>query len=1077
MNKICKPDVEKILGQLKKFQRDTVEYAFNRLYLEENKTDRFLIADEVGLGKTFIARGVLAKAILHLWKETKRIDIIYICSNSQIARQNINRLNIFDNREFELSSRITLLPIQVSDLQDNKVNFVSFTPGTSLEQNAGAGIYKERALLYWLLKEAWDFRGKGAINLLQANVQYSDRFRNYVKTFKKDNTIDKDMTVAFANCLNNINHKHLRNAFSELCDKFGRVRKFPPRNQIIQRNIFIGTLRSLLAKTCLQKLEPDFIILDEFQRFKHLLNDKGEDSELARELFNYTENLKHENDEKKKVKILLLSATPYKMYTLDEEIKDENHYEDFLQTYYFLTDHNEKKRTELQSLIDDFRREIFRNNKSNALIKLKNNIESKLRKVITRTEKLSASIDRNGMLKEIKDIKYNVKSQDIKDYLSLNNLANITGDHDVMEYWKSSPYLLNFMDNYQFKDNFIKTFKSENKKIKNIYKGNKGLTIKQYRINNYNELNSSNTRLRNLLELTIQKESWKLLWIPASFPYYKSKGVFENPEKNDITKKLIFSAWKVVPKAVSTLVSYEAERLMNTEYNESIKNNPENRKLRRLNFAVSEGQKKGMPVLGMIYPSHVLADICDPLKLHLSRNKKDLLLDFSDVINELSAVIKKLVNQLKIKEIEFGSEDESWYWITPLLLDIVAGKLTKKWFDQNNLTEIWKGEDDDNGRKENIGWRSHISKAKEQIELFLKKRLKLGKKPSDLYEFLAYLSLGGFGICSLRALTRITGKVNDSNLIKLKNESGKIASSFLSLFNSPDVIRMIDKNEPYWRRVIEYCSTYNLQAVLDEYIHVLYESEGLVEKDIGAITEGISKVMEEALSIRTATLSVDNIIKIKGKGFKKLDNFGRIKFAMRLQKEKNEVDKEVTREDQVRTAFNSPFWPFILATTSIGQEGLDFHTYCHSIIHWNLPSNPVDLEQREGRIHRYKGHAVRKNVAKNFPEVSLGENENDIWENLFKLAKKECGDSNEIAPYWIFPIENGAVIERHVPAIPLSKEQLKLSALKKSLAVYRMVFGQPRQDELAEYLIKHYGDDLKKISELLRIDLSPVDHN
>ena len=28
-----------------------------------------------------------------------------------------------------------------------------------------------------------------------------------------------------------------------------------------------------------------------------------------------------------------------------------------------------------------------------------------------------------------------------------------------------------------------------------------------------------------------------------------------------------------------------------------------------------------------------------------------------------------------------------------------------------------------------------------------------------------------------------------------------------------------------------------------------------------------------------------------------------------------------------------------------------------------LPGNPVDLEQREGRIHRYKGHAVRRNVA------------------------------------------------------------------------------------------------------------------
>jgi len=46
----------------------------------------------------------------------------------------------------------------------------------------------------------------------------------------------------------------------------------------------------------------------------------------------------------------------------------------------------------------------------------------------------------------------------------------------------------------------------------------------------------------------------------------------------------------------------------------------------------------------------------------------------------------------------------------------------------------------------------------------------------------------------------------------------------------------------------------------------------------------------------------------------------------------------------VRQAFNSPLWPFVLVTTSIGQEGLDFHTYCRAVVHWNLPANPVDME-------------------------------------------------------------------------------------------------------------------------------------
>ncbi|MGR3479930.1 helicase-related protein [Salipiger marinus] len=70
----------------------------------------------------------------------------------------------------------------------------------------------------------------------------------------------------------------------------------------------------------------------------------------------------------------------------------------------------------------------------------------------------------------------------------------------------------------------------------------------------------------------------------------------------------------------------------------------------------------------------------------------------------------------------------------------------------------------------------------------------------------------------------------------------------------------------------------------------------------------------------------------------------------------------VNRTGLVRTAFNSPFKPFVLASTSVGQEGLDFHPYCHRIFHWKLPGKPVDMEQREGRVHRYKNHAVRLNL-------------------------------------------------------------------------------------------------------------------
>jgi len=61
----------------------------------------------------------------------------------------------------------------------------------------------------------------------------------------------------------------------------------------------------------------------------------------------------------------------------------------------------------------------------------------------------------------------------------------------------------------------------------------------------------------------------------------------------------------------------------------------------------------------------------------------------------------------------------------------------------------------------------------------------------------------------------------------------------------------------------------------------------------------------------------------------------------------------------IRAAFNSPFPPYVLASTSVGQEGLDFHRYCDSIIHWTPPSSPSILRQRNGRLDRFRSLQVR----------------------------------------------------------------------------------------------------------------------
>lgn len=68
-------------------------------------------------------------------------------------------------------------------------------------------------------------------------------------------------------------------------------------------------LKKTLARAGVEALAPDLVILDEFQRFTDLLRNDTPVSELANEIFEYSD-----------AKVLLLSATPYKPYDLDSAI-------------------------------------------------------------------------------------------------------------------------------------------------------------------------------------------------------------------------------------------------------------------------------------------------------------------------------------------------------------------------------------------------------------------------------------------------------------------------------------------------------------------------------------------------------------------------------------------------------------------------------------------------------------------------------------------------------------------------------------------------------------------------------------
>ncbi len=1067
-----RPNTEAVLANLKAFQRDSVEYAFNRLYKAPDSTQRFLVADEVGLGKTLVARGVIAKAIDHLWEgssRVERIDIVYICSNAQIARQNVRRLQI-GNKGFVRAARLGLLPREIHGLKQNRVNYLALTPGTSLDLKSGMGIREERVLLYHLLQRVWPERGKGTgpMNLFQGLVRNTGYFRWELGDFKNKFSIDEELANVFERRLHE--SEGLPERYSDLCMRFRRARQHIPWEDRRKQIDFIRQLRMMLAEVCVWALEPDLVILDEFQRFKNLLEDDNPTALLAKRLFTYS-------DSTSAVRLLLLSATPYRMYTLHHESADDDHYQDFLRTTEFL-DPELKRSGGLRQLLDDYRQAMYRIEAgTEQLQQTKVEIERQLRRIMSRTERLRATTDSVGMLREVPSAGLSLTAQDIQDFLVLENIGQAVQHPHVMEYWKSAPYLLSFMDEYKLKKEVVARLNlpSENGLAKLLTDSGRTSLPWDY-VQDYAPVDPGNARLRSLLDWMDRSEAWKLLWLPPSLPYYAETGPWKIARKCQLTKRLIFSTWQVVPKAVASLVTYDVERRIYMRFDNSIRNTPEERRRRRplLRFAYSDDRLTGMPVLGLLYPSPSLAELGDPVRIA----KEDSTLD--EACARAGARLEPLLAGITRPYLRAAREDESWYWAAPILLDLkLYRESTRTWFDRHDLASRWTGANDD--EEEESRWIDHVEEAKRLVNLTVEEgahvRLDLGRPPPNLPDVLARFSVAGPAISALRALTR-TSRPGVRAAPGARDAAARVAWGFRSLFNQPEAtalirgVRRAGGVNPYWRQVVDYCAKGNLQAVLDEYIHVLRDLEGLFAASDEKAWERLAGAVMESLMIRTGAPRVDEFRANRGALQRKKHRM-RHYFAMRFGAQEGEDGAAGAREGQVRQAFNSPFWPFVLASTSVGQEGLDFHAYCHAVVHWNLPSNPVDLEQREGRVHRYKGHAIRKNIAVKYGASALDGEPKDIWHALFESARKHSTGGRGLVPYWLFPLADGAQIERHVPALPLSRDASQLEALKRSLAVYRMVFGQPRQDDLITFLQSRFSaEQLQEIEPLLRINLS-----
>lgn len=1063
------------MAQLKDFQCATVE-RIAELFC--NGQNRVLVADEVGLGKTLIARGTIAKTALIQYEAGKKLfKIVYICSNQVIANQNIQKLDVFNLRSKDNTgeSRLSMQHLKIAEQEltakekGSYAQLIPLTPSTSFSMTSGGGRKEERALMYVILSripKLYEYDDDLSSFLRQdvdgwfGEVEY---YENRVSELSKaetgypDNIIKRILEIDERDDILNELLTHL----DELNEGYDDYYCTESGRSVLQK------LRRMFAEISVGMLQPDLVILDEFQRFKFLIDSEVEETEtglLTQKFF-----------DTKDLKVLLLSATPYKLYStmdeIDEAERSDEYYKEFFDVIRFLNSDDNEKMKAFSEIWSDYSvslREVIQGDA--AVLSLKNKAEKELYNFMCRTERISVMdsgdyIDDSSTKNILK-----ISEGDIHTFIDMGELLKKAGDERALlvDYAKSSPYLMSFMNHYKVKEYIEKYFKKNPDDIDKA-KG-KYLWINRNSLNHYDELPANNTRLEELKNQIFQNKSELYMWVPPSRPYYNLEGVYK--DSKGFSKILVFSAWEMVPKMIGSMISYEEERRTVGVVSKNDKNKSTNNtyfteaKLRypvaRLRFNVSKEEARGMYLLCLMYPSETLADIYHPIDY---LNEGYTLAEIrNELVIKLDKLLRPIINEYAHESIR---EDNRWYYIAPALLD--SYEYVKEWIDEMHYSELDGDENTD--EMGSSGFRTHIDQFSELLSDIITKNIEqklLGRAPSDLADVLADMAIGSFAICAYRS------NGGDSKM------ASELAKVFINRFNATEATAAVilafsgdeeSDGDGHWRNVLRYCCDGGFGAMLDEYVHMVSEGAGF------GLSEGknkqIHETMMDALKIHSASYIVDTYpaFKRRMKGEKYQRTSMRSHYAVGFTKSDGDESKNVERKENLRNAFNSPMRPFVLATTSIGQEGLDFHQYCRKIMHWNLPGNPIDLEQREGRINRYKCLAIRQDLASRFSDKSFV---SDVWQELFDMAVHELKEEgqSELVPYWCLGQSQKVKIERIIPMYPVSKDEVNYQRLIKVLSLYRLTMGQARQEELVNYLLEN-GFENDEYSQKLFINLSP----
>jgi hypothetical protein len=1062
---------------LAEFQVAAVDRIVERL-TDPKGSHRFLLADEVGLGKTRVAAGVITTMM-----EPKRngFTVVYVCSNSEIAEQNRDKL--CPDTQSSAVTRLTLLATRSSEVQRQRdkgdLQLFSFTPGTSFHVGGATGIDRERQLLLYLLARIWGKRvnrakwrrffcctckwedkldpaGYCIREGWSTRSRFGDLRHEFIRKLAKDlqQRLRQQWNACTVEIIDPATQKPATKRLAKVID--GCVDAFAcDQNKVTSknRNRVIGALRHGLSQVALEFLQPDLVVLDEFQRFSEVLEESNKPDSIVGRLF-----------AQKGMAALILSATPYKMYTQAHE--DEDHYKEFIRTLRFLYNCHcvgadpadctcppvKRLRENLNRFKTTLSEGKWFTGPDQTLLDLKTQIETDLKAVMCRTERNWYLEGHKKGVEELgaKPQGVNPSPAELTHYVRLRQflLQQKIDDWNIMDFWKSAPSPLSFMDAHYA---LVKRLRDRHVPVPPPLLQSGGAL---------SAAGAEHLKVRTLTDKVLGSDSSKLkfLWVKPSYAYYAD----EFYHKEDPAKFLVFSHWKFVPKAISVLLSHEVENRLVT------------RRRGRDTIPLAFRPKISFSPFDVCYPSPALADCVDPAELALERAGKWTA---NDLYRQAEQAVRKMLASN-------GIDDEGKTRSVPLWR-IIARIEAKSPHADTIHRGLWDAE---------VVARDEVSEQyrqyQEQYSAWMAQQDEALHISPYWLRRLTLIALYSPAVCLLRSMRSVFGHVQDwehnnwSDVLKLG------LNQLRNYFNKQVVQSIVRANSPqeksYSARVLLYCRSAHVQAMLDEYAYLV--STALPQSQPEKLPKKFLPQLARVLGMGTGSPSV-NVLTRRGKICQRPSprpaHFA-LAFGDDVVTDTTEVGGR-TRKTAMREAFNSPFWPFVLATTSVGQEGLDFHLYCRDIMHWNLPSNPVDLEQREGRINRFDCLSIRRAIVSDHPLsalVGVAPDQKNIWARLFELLRLHPSGTQRfkhgLYPHWIYQPakEDGQMLRRHLAFYSRSRDALRYEDLKDALRLYRLVLGQPRQQDIIESLLKMFPEanpsDIGKALVKYTINLSPI---